>query len=177
MNISKRRICYERFFKITIHLSPSCMMYKSRANHSKINRLLERYLRIIFSDKTPSFEALLEKDGYVPIHNRIFSFLLLKCIRQEKTCLRQSWLSCSKKKNEHQSNLRHNSEFAMPVLNSVYYGTESVSFLGPKIWNIVPVRLNRSIVQGLFKTAIKKWKPEKCPCRLSGIYIHYISFI
>ena len=60
------------------------MMYKSRANHSKINRLLERYLRIIFSDKTPSFEALLEKDGYVPIHNRNLQLLATEMYKARK---------------------------------------------------------------------------------------------
>ena len=46
-------------------------------------------------------------------------------------------LELFEKKNEHQYNLRNNSEFTIPSLNSVYYGIESVSFLGPKVWNIL----------------------------------------
>ena len=37
---------------------------------TKINELHKRCLRIIYNDKTSSFEILLEKDGSVSIHNR-----------------------------------------------------------------------------------------------------------
>lgn len=50
----------------------------------------------------------------------------------------------------------------MPAMNLVYHGTGSVSVLGPKIWNIVPDRLNNIISLEAFKSAIKSWKPEKC---------------
>ena len=35
-------------------------------------------------------------------------------------------------------NLRINSDFAMPNVRSASYGGESISYLGPKIWDIVP---------------------------------------
>ena len=35
-------------------------------------------------------------------------------------------------------NLRQFSQFELPNVRSVFCGTESISFLGPKIWNIVP---------------------------------------
>ena len=30
-------------------------------------------------------------------------------------------------------------------VHSVYHGTESLSFLGPKIWNLVPVELMKEL--------------------------------
>ena len=45
-------------------------MCHSRSMNNKINRLHERSLRIVHSDKTSSFEKLLEKDGSVNIHAR-----------------------------------------------------------------------------------------------------------
>lgn len=44
-------------------------------NHCKINRLHEWRLRTIYFDKT-SFEALLEKDGSVSIHNKNLQLLV-----------------------------------------------------------------------------------------------------
>ena len=38
--------------------------------NKKINSLHERCLRIVYSDKTSSFEKLLEKDGSATIHTR-----------------------------------------------------------------------------------------------------------
>ena len=39
---------------------------------NKINCLHERCLRFVYSDKTSSFETLLEKGGSVSKHTRIF---------------------------------------------------------------------------------------------------------
>ena len=38
--------------------------------NNKINRLYEKYLRIVYSDKTSSFEELLNKDRSITIHTR-----------------------------------------------------------------------------------------------------------
>ena len=38
-------------------------------------------------------------------------------------------------------NLRISSDFAMPNVRSVFHGSESISYLGPKIWEIVPLEL------------------------------------
>ena len=42
------------------------------------------------------------------------------------------------RRNEHPHNLRHNVKFSQPFLNSVCCGSESISYLGPKIWGMVP---------------------------------------
>ena len=41
-------------------------------------------------------------------------------------------------------NLRQFSQFNLPNVGSVFCGTESISFFGPKIWNIVPLEVNNS---------------------------------
>ena len=47
-------------------------MFHSRALNNKIYRLHERCLRIIYNDKTSTFNELLEKDNSVPINVEIF---------------------------------------------------------------------------------------------------------
>ena len=70
MNIAKKRILMNAFFKSQFSYCPLVWMCHSRANNSKINWLYERCLTIIYSDKQSSFEELLEKDGSVSIHQR-----------------------------------------------------------------------------------------------------------
>ena len=41
-------------------------------------------------------------------------------------------------RNEHSYNLRYNAEFLQPSVNSVRCGTETISYLDPKIWGMVP---------------------------------------
>ena len=40
-------------------------------------------------------------------------------------------------------NLRHFSFFSLPYANTVYHGSESLSNLGPRIWNLVPSTLKK----------------------------------
>ena len=48
-------------------------------------------------------------------------------------------------------NLRRNTTFEKRHVHSVHHGTESLSFLGPKIWNLVPVELKQSESLDSFK--------------------------
>ena len=49
------------------------------------------------------------------------------------------------------------SHFDVPLVNSVYNRTENISFLGPKISDILPIK-----IKGMKKVdAFKGWKPEK----------------
>ena len=65
-------------------------------------------------------------------------------------------------------NLRRNSNFSRRQENSLYHGTESLSFLGPKIWELVPEDAKQSESLRIFKNKIKKWVFSRCPCRLSA---------
>ena len=69
MNISKRRILMNAFFKSQFSYCPLVWMCHSCANNGKINTLHEHCLQMIYSDKQSSFEMLLEKDGSVSVHN------------------------------------------------------------------------------------------------------------
>ena len=46
-----------------------------------------------------------------------------------------------KLRTENPYNLRHVSEFSKPMVKSVYHRTESISYLEPKIWDILPEKL------------------------------------
>ena len=67
-------------------------------------------------------------------------------------------------------NLRQLPQFDLPNVRSVFCGTESISFLGLKIWNIVPNEFKKETSLDAFKKLIKKWQPENCPCRLCKSY-------
>ena len=74
-------------------------------------------------------------------------------------------------------NLRRTSHFSSRNIHSVYNGSESISFLGPKIWDLVPQDVKLSEPVTIFKNKIKKWVPRGCPCRLcrSSKYRFYIT--
>ena len=74
-------------------------------------------------------------------------------------------------------NLRIDSDFAMPNVKSVFHGTESISYLGPNICDILPLELKELTSVAAFKKGIKEWKPKSCPCRLCKKYVSNLGFI
>ena len=62
-------------------------------------------------------------------------------------------------------------------LKTVRYGTDSLAYLAPKIWELVPNEMKNLESLTAFKTAIKKWKTRNCPCRLCKNDIPQVGFM
>ena len=60
--------------------------------------------------------------------------------------------------NRNPYNLRQNSQFSRPRINPVYHRTESVSNLGPKIWDLVPSNLKEISDLDKFKKILNNGK-------------------
>ena len=151
-------------------------MCHSRLINNKINRLHETCLRIIYSDKSSSFEELLEKDGSVTVHVRNLQKLAIEMFKVYKN-LSPPIISDLFKVRENNYNLRNCSYFSIPNVKTVYHGSESLSNLGPRIWNLVPDNLKHLDDINSFKTEIKNWIPTECPCRLCKSYIPNVGFV
>ena len=67
--------------------------------------------------------------------------------------------------------LRNTFDFATCRIKTVRYRLESLSYLGPRLWNILPdeYKTLRSVKD--FKAKIRSWVPESCPLQLCKIYI------
>ena len=68
MSIPKRKLIMNSFFTSQFNYCPLVWMCHSRSMNSRINRLHKTCLRIIYSDKSSSFEELVQKDKSVTIH-------------------------------------------------------------------------------------------------------------
>ena len=165
------------FFRSQFNYCPLIWICNNRTNNRKINRLHERCLRIIYNDKQSSFIKLLEKDNSVSVHQRNLQVLAIEMFKVSNGLSPVLMNDIFKRRGEQTYNLRKHSQFYRPKVNSVYNGTESVSFLGPIIWDLVPNELKDIGNLAAFKKAIKKWSPEKCPCRLCKVYINNVGFI
>ena len=56
-------------------------------------------------------------------------------------------------------------------------GTESATYRGPQIWYLVPEKTKNASSFQIFKKEIRKWKGEKCPCRICRTYIQHVRYI
>ena len=133
MNIWKRHIVMNGFFKSQFGYCPLVWMCHSRTNNGKINRLHEHCLWVIYSDKQSSFETLLEKGGSVSVHNRNLQILAMEMYKINNDLSPLIVTELFEQRNEQHYDLRKYSQFTIPPLRTVYHGSESISFLGPKI--------------------------------------------
>ena len=70
MCILKRKLIMNSFFISQLNCCPLVWMSHSSLMNNRVNWLHEKCIRIVYSDKTSSFEELLDKDGSVTIHTR-----------------------------------------------------------------------------------------------------------
>ena len=177
IDISRRKILMNAFFKWQFNYCSLIWMCYNRSLNHKINRLHERCLRIIYSDKKSSFDELLDKDESVSIHHQNIQKLgieMFKVLNGENPQIVNEIFHI---RDETSYELRQRSCFHIPSVNTVFSGTESIRFLGPKIWELIPNDIKSLENLRDFKTAIKKWKPTSCPCRICKTYLHGVGFL
>ena len=151
-------------------------MCHNRTTNRKINRLHERCLRTIYNDKQSSFKMLLEKDSSVSIQDKNIQCLATEMYNISNEPSPPVVSNIFTQQNSHPYNLRLNSQFSRPAVRSVFHETESISYLGPVIWDILPDSYKNLPNFSVFKNRIKKWKPKNCPCRLCKTYISRVGF-
>ena len=177
MNLQQKNILMNAFFNSQFNYCPLIWMCHSRTMNNKINRLHERCLRIIYCDHLSSFNSLLQINNNVTIHHRNIQYL---AIEMYKVYNRLSPLIVSeiflRNDNAHYKT-RNVPDFIIPRVRTVNHGSESISVLGPKIWEIIPSSYKNLPTLDAFKQSIKKWIPIECPCRLCKTYIQGVGFI
>ena len=73
-------------------------------------------------------------------------------------------------------NVRQNRNFRIGSVKSVYHCSESISYLGAKIWEIVSARIKETSSLNSLEIEIHKWVPQSCTCRLCKQYISGVGF-
>ena len=63
------------------------------------------------------------------------------------------------------------------VFYLVFQYSNSIRYLGPLIWNTLPLEIRTIESLHEFKKVIRRWKPTHCPCRLCKMYIHNLGFV
>ena len=174
---SKRRILVNAFIISQFSYCPLIWMFHSRKMEHSINRIHERALRLIYpSDSKLTFKELLNKNKTVSIHQKSLQVLATEIFKAKLNIspeISKELFSF----NVRNYNFRSQSTLKRIKTNSVYFGSESLSSLAPKIWDLVPDSFKNENSLERFKNRIKTWTTDKCPCRICKIYIGQVGFI
>ena len=171
-----QRTIIKAFIHSQFGYCPLVWMNHSRKLNNRINRIHERALRVVYNDKNATFDELLTKDNSVKVHDRNLQVLVTEMFKVKlgisPVIMNEIFQirSCN-------YNTRNFSEFQSHCVKTVHYGTETVPYLGPKIWSILTQEYKDIDNLADFKDKIKNWVPQNCPCRLCKTYIHQVGFI
>ena len=159
------------FFNAQFSYCPLTWMFHGRKLNNKINKLRKRSLRIVYNNNTSTYEELLETDNSVSVHFRNVQALAIELykvvngfspdIMKDVFTLNEN--SCYNTRNKRTFHSRH--------IRTVHFGSETLSHLAPKTWELVPEEIKKLQSVASFQNAIKKCKPANCPCRLCRTYI------
>ena len=176
MSTNKLRILMKAFIESQFGYCPLIWMFHNRTANNRINRLQERALRIVYKDFNSSFQELLDKDNTVTIHHRNLQKLATEMYKVKNGISPEmmNWVF-NEIPNTH--NLRNNRIWSTYNIRTVNCGTETLSFRGPKTWDLLPDYIKEAESLNEFKIKIKAWKPVGCTCRLCKTYITSLGFL
>ena len=176
MSTGQQRIIMKAFINSQFGYCPLVWMNHNRKINNRINRIHERAIRVVYNDDNATLEQLLGKDNAVKIHDGNLQVLATEMFKVKLDIAPVIMNDVFRiRKNDY--NTQKADEFQSHCVKTVHYGTETVSFLGPKLWSILPNEYKSIININEFKSKIKSWVPKNCPCRICKTYIHHVGFI
>ena len=116
---------------------PLIWMFHNRKILKQINRIHERTLRIVYADNNSSFEDLLEKSGFVSMHDRNLQQMAIE-IYKALNDLSSTLISELFRVIERKYNLWNDNALVSNIPHSTKYGLNTISHLAPIIWEIIP---------------------------------------
>ena len=155
---------------------PLLWMYHNRTLNNKINRLHERSLRIVYTDPNLTFEEMLVLDNSVTIHQKNLQKLATEMYKVKNNLAPKPVCEIFRE-NTNPYNLRKKRSWERVKTRTSLYGTETIRYQGPKIWDLLPEHVKNAGSLREFKQKIKSWKTNECPCRLCKTFIPELGFI
>ena len=117
-------------------------MFYSRKTNSRINKLHERTLTLVYSDYESTFQDLLTKDRSFTVHHYSIQTLAMELYKVNNN-ISQTFFWELFTRNNNGYYLLSKSDSVIPQIRSVLKGSNSIRYFGPVIWNLIPEELEK----------------------------------
>ena len=177
MNLFKRKALMRTFVISQFNYSSLVWMFGSRKLNDRIISIHERALRVAYQDYKSTFLELLQKDNSVTIHQRNLKALVTEIFKGKNHLSPEIMKEVFELKAPPYSLRSKGNYFVRGVVKTTHFGIQSIKYLAPKIWDLVPDQIKHCGSLTKFNHFIKSWSPRDCPCRLCETYIAQVGFI
>ena len=177
LNFNQGKLLLNAFITSYFSYAPAVWMFHSRKLNNRINEIHERALRLVYKDYISSFDDLLAKENSFKIHHRNLQKLAIEIFKVKKG-IAPAIMNNIFEFNDNPYSLRNDTAyFKSRNVRTVRYGIETASFVGPRIWNSIPLEIKESTSLQIFKSKIKSWTPKNCPCKLCKNYFQHLGYL
>ena len=135
-------------------------LFMSQFQYCPLTWMFHRALRLIYQEDTMTFKEFLEKDGAVTIHRRNIQNIGIEIFKAKNNLSPTMMKEIFPDRNYSGPHLGSQVDFEVPPVNSDNNGQETLRFLGPIIWEMIPNGIKHSVSLSIFKNKIKTWTPR-----------------
>ena len=179
MCTERLRVVMKAFIESQFNYCPLVWMFHSKKLQNRLDKLHERALRVAYKDDISSFEDLLKKDNSFNLHDRNLQKLAV-LMYQVKNGLCPLPVQEIFSYVENTIALRSNDNgeaWEIPSARTEHHGIESLRYMGPVTWNLLPDDIKSATSLESFKTNVSKWKPVGCTCKLCNPYYENLGYL
>ena len=176
MNSDKCNLNINSFIKPHFSYCSLIWMFCNRKSMKKVNKIQERYLRLMTNTYELSYEELLHLTNEIYPHQRCSNSPMTevyKCLNGILPDIMNDTLAVSK----HQCNTRHLILFVTDRPKTDRYGRNSIPYRANQIWNLLPRQIKNLANLDSFKLQIKQWHCVECLCTLCKTYLPNLGYL
>ena len=131
----------------------------------------------MYQDKESNLQDLLQKNNSVSIRMKNLQYLATEIYKVKNTLSPEIMKEVFIFQENGNYNLRSGTHLMNKNIDTAHFGTDTIINLGPKIWKLVPDKIKNVSSLLVFKSRIKTWTTDNCPCRLCKTFVKDLGFI
>ena len=171
-----RKVLVQSFVYSNFNYCPLVWYFCSAKSMHKIEKVQERALRFLHNDHASSYNDLLLKSQRCTMHVhrlRAISIEIFKTLNG----LNPSFMKDIFQVRSSNYSSRNPNNLAHYRPNQVTFGTHSLKFLGPQIWNCLPNELKSAESLNTFKRLIAQWDGPMCNCNACRFTVNNVQTV
>ena len=156
LDTKSKMAIYNTFILSNFSYCPLVWACCGKTNIQRLEKLQRRALRFVFNDFESDHEQLLLKAGrHTLLIDRIRTLAIevFKCVHN----ISPNYMCNMFKRQITPYELRDSNKLQLPKFRTITYGFKTFSYIGAKLWNILPPHIKGATDVHEFKTLLRTW--------------------
>ena len=155
LNTRAKLTVFNAFIKANLNYCPLVWINRNKTDLNKLEKIQERAVRLIYNDKTSSYNELLRKAAVPSVHTRWQRSLATEVYKAVKG-ISPSYIQTLFKQKHVPYSLRNKTILLQPRCTTTRHGLNSITYQGARLWNTLPQHIQNAKSVSVFHGLINK---------------------